>query len=199
MARLDRIHEHEAGITWVIGESMTRSSHALADAGRVWLIDPVDIPEAIDRASSLGAVAGVIQLLDRHERDCAALAERFDVPHLRLPTEIPGAPFEPSIVIDVPKWREVALWWAEPRVLVVAEAVGTNAFFAVGSGPLGVHPMLRLLPPTKLRRFDPQLLLTGHGPPLEGPDTAEALSKALGASRRDIPRLLAKLPRALRP
>jgi len=84
-------------------------------------------------------------------------------------------------------------------MLVVAEAVGTNAFFAVGSGPLGVHPMLRLLPPTKLKRFDPQLLLTGHGPPLKGPDTAEALSRALGASRRDIPRLLAKLPRALRP
>jgi hypothetical protein len=199
MARLERIHEHKAGITWVIDESMTRSSHALVDAGRVWLVDPVDVPEAIHRASSLGDVAGVIQLLDRHERDCTELADRFGVPHLRLPDEIPGAPFELHPVIDVPKWREVALWWSEPRVLVVAEAVGTNPFFAVGSGPLGVHPMLRLLPPTKLKRFEPELLLVGHGPPVAGPEAAQALRDALGASRRDIPRLLAKLPRALRP
>ena len=30
---------------------------------------------------ALGEIAGVLQLLDRHNRDCAPLAERFGVPH----------------------------------------------------------------------------------------------------------------------
>ena len=64
---------------------MTRTSHALATSEGVWLVDPVDWPEAIDRAASLGTPAGVIQLLDRHNRDGAAVAERLGVPHLVVP------------------------------------------------------------------------------------------------------------------
>src|SRR3712207_7595232 len=40
-------------------------------------IDPVDVGDGVERAASLGTVAGVIQLLDRHERDGATLASRF--------------------------------------------------------------------------------------------------------------------------
>ena len=72
---------------------MTRTSHALAAAGKVWLVDPVDWPDAIDRATSLGEPAGVLQLLDRHNRDSAAIAERLGVPHLTAPRELPGTPF----------------------------------------------------------------------------------------------------------
>src|SRR5580765_6801457 len=63
------------GFSWIVGESMTRTSHALASGGKVWLIDPVDWPDAIDRARSLGEPAAVVQLLDRHNRDCAAVAD----------------------------------------------------------------------------------------------------------------------------
>jgi hypothetical protein len=45
----------------------------------VWLVDPVDVPEAIERARSLGEPAAVLQLLDRHGRGCAAVAERLGV------------------------------------------------------------------------------------------------------------------------
>ena len=88
------IDEHELGLTWVIDEPMRRASHALVDDGRVWFVDPVDVPEAVDQALELGEPAGVIQLLDRHPRDNEALAERFGVPHLRLPDAVPDSPFE---------------------------------------------------------------------------------------------------------
>ena len=45
-------------------------------------------------------------------------------------------------VVQVPRWREVALWWPQRKALVVAEAVGTGRYFAVGPGPVGVHPWL---------------------------------------------------------
>ena len=46
--------ETALGFSWVAGEPMTRASHALVADGRVWLVDPVDWPEAIERARSLG-------------------------------------------------------------------------------------------------------------------------------------------------
>jgi hypothetical protein len=73
---------------------MTRTSHALAADGRVWLVDPVDWPDAIERARTLGEPSGVLQLLDRHNRDCARLAQQLGVPHLVAPGEIPQSPFE---------------------------------------------------------------------------------------------------------
>ena len=53
---------------------MQRTSHALAADGRVWLFDVVDDPELDARVRELGEPAGVVQLLDRHNRDCAAVA-----------------------------------------------------------------------------------------------------------------------------
>ena len=41
-----------------------------------------------------GQVVGVIQLLDRHGRDAAALAARYDVPlHVAPRDDVPGSPF----------------------------------------------------------------------------------------------------------
>lgn len=186
--------ETPLGFSWVADEPMTRTSHAVAADGRVWLVDPVDWPEAIARARSLGEPAAVLQLLDRHNRDCAAVAARLDVPHLVTPTAVPDSPFH---VVDVghwKRWREVALWWPEPRMLVVAEAVGTNRFFTGGRGGVGVHLLLRLTPPKALARFEPEHLLVGHGEGLHGPEATTALNEAIRRSRRDLPRVVAALP-----
>lgn len=193
------LHTHAAGLTWVVrGETMGRASHALAADGRVWLVDPVDAPEPLARAAELGELAGVLQLLDRHARDGAAIAQRLSVPLLRLPSALPGTPFESLGVVDVPGWREVALWWPATKTLVVSEAVGTAAYYAVGDGSVGVHPFLRLFGVGRLRRFVPELLLVGHGPPVTGAAASAALREALGRSRADLPRLVAKLPRMAR-
>ena len=182
---------HELGLTWVIDEPMQRASHALVDDGRVWLVDPVDVPEAVERAAGLGEIAGVVQLLDRHPRACAKLASRFGVPHLRLPDELPGTPFDVVTILDVPKWREKGLWWRERRALVIPETVGSGPMFGQ---PAGIHMFLRLKPPGGLRDHDPEHLLFGHGPNVHGAAAKQALEHAYRRSRIDLPKTLVRLP-----
>ena len=168
--------DYDIGFSWVIDEAMTRTSHALVADGHVWLIDPVDVPEQIERATALGEPAGVVRLLDRHGRDSDALAARLGVPLHDLPVQLPDSPFQCVALTHNRLWKEVALWWPQQRALVVAEAVGTNAMFTGGSGPLGVHIGLRLFPPTRLAQFSPEHLLVGHGAGLHGPQAARRSS-----------------------
>jgi hypothetical protein len=190
--------EHPHGFSWVMEESMTRTSHALTDGERVWLVDPVDVPEAIERARTLGTPAAVLQLLDRHGRDSAAVAARLGVPHLELPGALEDAPFELFTILDVPKWHEAGLWWPEHRLLLVPEAVGTGPLFAFGDGPVGVHPMLRMTPPKVLRGYQPEHLLVGHGVGVHGPAASTGLRVALEQSRKDVARLVGRIPSMLR-
>lgn len=187
------VHEHALGLTWVCRDALARACHALrAPDGRVWLVDPVDEPEALEAVAALGEVRGVVMLLDRHNRDCHALAERFGVEVLVVPRDLHG--FEVARVLDTPLWKEIALWSQDHRALVVAEVVGTHPVWAAGPPAAGVHPFVRLRPPGGLERFDPELLLVGHGPPLTGPEAGQALRDGLARTRRDIPRLATKLP-----
>lgn len=191
------IQSHALGISWIEEGAMVRTAHAVADEGRVWLIDPFEDEAALHAAAALGAPAGVIQLLDRHNRDCEAIAARLAVPLERLPDRLPDTPFEVAPVISRRGWHEVALWWEARRALIVAEAIGTATAFALGRRA-GVHPMLRLTPPrSKLGRFRPAMLLVGHGPPIEAGGAA-ALEEALGHARSDLPRLVTSVPKLLR-
>ena len=186
-------------VTWTArDEPMERSAHALAAEGRVWLVDPMVDDAALSAAEALGEVVGVLQLLDRHPRDCVSLAQRYGVPHLRLPEQLPETPFKVERITWAPGWREVGLWWAERQAWVIPEAVGTAAYFAVGGRPLGLHPMLRAKPPRVLRGLMPETLLVGHGPTLHG-GAAAALREALRRSRRDIPRATLAGVRAFTP
>jgi len=185
------------GFGWVVEEAGTRTSHALAADGKVWLVDALDWPEAIDRALGLGAPAGVIQLLDRHNRDCAALAARLGVPHVVVPRGVPGSPFTFVGVMNRRFWRESALWWPETRTLVVAEVLGTNRFFTGGTEPLGVEVLLRIKPPKALAAFEPDRIVVGHGEGVTR-DAATVLREALSTSRRRLPGVLARLPFAIR-
>lgn len=191
------IDETELGISWVIDEPMERACHAILADGRVWFVDPVDVNGIVDRAAGLGEPAGVLQLLDRHNRECAEIAERFGIEHLNVPDAVPGSPFEAIKALRVPAWKETALWWPERRVIVVAEIVGTHPMTNAGTGPVGVHPMLRLLPPRSIRGFDAEHLLAGHGPPLHA-DAAAAIDRAYSRSRRDIPRAAISIVKSVR-
>ena len=174
-------------VSWTIeDEPMERGSHALGANGRFWLVDPVADDEALGKAEALGEPAGVLQLLDRHPRDCEELATRYGVPHLRLPESVPDSPFELHRMVWVPRWRELALWWPEREILLVPEAIGTASYFAVGR-KAGIHNFLRAKPPGKLRGFSPQHLLCGHGPPLHD-EATRGIQEAVSHSRGDIPK-----------
>jgi hypothetical protein len=180
--------ELDFGFGWIDdGERIGRTSHALLDGESVWLVDPIDWTEAIERAQQLGRVRGVVQLLDRHARDCAPLAGRLEVPVHRVPRErIPGAPFEFPNVIRTRWWDEVALWWPQRRTLVVADALGTVSYFHAQRERLGVHPFLRLRPPEALRRVFPEHVLCGHGEGVHD-DASGSLHAALRTARRRLP------------
>ena len=181
------------GFSWRFdGESQQRVAHALDTGDGVWLVDPIADEEALERAAALGPARGVLQLLDRHNRDCGALGRRLGVPRLRLPDEVPGSPFEVVSVLSMPGWHEIALWWPEPRALVVADALGTSPYYALGRAA-GMHPALRPFPPRALRDYAPEHLLVGHGPGVHD-GAAAALREAYARARSDLPRLVAKLP-----
>lgn len=191
--------QHDLGASWVQREAMQRSSHAIAADGFVWLIDPVDSGNDVERAVEGREIGGVIQLLDRHNRDCVELAEKYEVPLFRLPSELPETTIAPFKVIDRPKWREVGLWWPEHKALVVSEALSTTPALAVADTGVAVHPFLRLTPPGALRRFtDVHHLFTGHGAPLHDETAGERIQRALDKSRSDLPRLIARTPKIIK-
>ena len=176
---------------------MRRAAHALRADGRLWLIDPFEDDVALSAATELARPAAVIQLLDRHNRDCGAIAQRLEVPLLRLPEQINDSPFTVIPVISRPWWREMALWWEDERALAVAEALGTAPAFALGRR-VGLHPMLRLRPPKgPLSARSPERLLVGHGAALES-GAAAAIDDALSGALADIPQLVLKLPSLVR-
>jgi hypothetical protein len=189
--------EFEAGFGWIVDEFMERCSHALVVDGRVWVIDPVDGDGVEERVHAAGTPAGVLQLLDRHNRDCAALAARLGV-RLHLVPQGSLGPFACIAVKSSRSWNEIAIWWPERRVLVCADALGTTQYFCAGNERLGVHPLLRVRPPRRqLGALQPDVILCGHG---EGVFDAAgaALREALSTSRRRIPGQVASAVRAWR-
>ena len=187
--------ETDWGFGWIAAGPMKRTSHALLAGSRVWIVDPVDSAGVDERIRALGSPGGVIQLLDRHDRDCAAFAGRFGVPHHLLPLgRLDGVPFEFLLVRKSRLWKETALWWHEERVLCVADALGTIPPFAARGETLGLHPLLRLIPPReRLGGVSPRHVLCGHGEGVHGAEAESAFREALTTARRRIPRMLASL------
>lgn len=178
----------DRGFGWIVEDELrARTSHALVGDGGVWLVDPLAWSEAEARALALGRPRGVVQLLDRHRRDCAGVARRLGIPHLVLPTgRVADSPFEAIAAVARPGWREVALWWPDEQLLVVADALGTLRHFTAPGERLGVHPLLRLTPPRALAGLEPRRILCGHGEGIHT-DAAAALTEALAMARRRLP------------
>ncbi|HEY7148453.1 MAG TPA: hypothetical protein VH420_03320 [Gaiellaceae bacterium] len=181
--------EFEHGFGWSPeNDRISRTSHAIRSGGRVWLIDTVDGPGLDERIRQLGEPAGVVQLLDRHERDCAAISAR-----LRVPLHVLEAPdgLESRRILDLRFWKEIALWFPDERILVCADALGSLGYFRAKGEPFGITPLLRLFPPRRaLAGLEPEHILFGHGPGAHGPETPAQLAEALATSRRRLPQAL---------
>ena len=150
-------------------------------------------------------MAGVVVGLDRHKRDADVLARRFDVPVYvpgwmsgvagdldapveRFGGELADSGFETVRIRDtsVPPWQEAGLFHPDDGTLIVPEAVGTAAYFRAPGEVLGVHPMLRPVPPRRaLSRFAPERVLVGHGAGVDD-DAAAALRAALDNARSNL-------------
>lgn len=214
---LHEIDRWDGGGGWIAHpeERMQRASHALATDEGVYVVDPVDADGLDEFLDDLGEVAGVVVLLDRHKRDCAALARRHDVP-VHVPQFMGGVadeldaettPFDDTLggtdyelraVVNNPLWQEAALHDAGSGTLVVPESLGTVDYMTGGEERLGVHPMRRLTPPRSLRSLSPERVLVGHGEGIQE-QASEALRDAIDGARRRAPSLyLSILQGALR-
>lgn len=185
------IDEFEHGLGWTPeGDSLERVSHAVLAGGRVWLTDVLDGPGIDDRIRALGEAAGVVQLIDRHPRDGAAVAERLGVPlHVTPFDGVAGSPFEVIPVVRRRWWQEVALWFPAERTLAVGDALGTARYFRAGDEPVAVHPILRLKPPRRaFAGLEPLHVLCGHGQGGHGEGVPDAVREALATARRRLPR-----------
>lgn len=189
--------EFDAGFGWIVDEFLERCSHAFVADGKVWVIDPVAGDGVEERIRAAGEPAGVLQLLNRHNRDSAELAERLSVPHHLIPQEaLP--PFEFLTIVMNRGWQEVALWWPERRILVCADALGTARYYRAGEERLALNPLLRPFPPRrKLSAVTPARVLCGHGEGLVE-DAEAAVREALRTARRRIPAQFASAARAWR-
>jgi hypothetical protein len=192
------VDEFEDGFGWQADEPefIERTSHAVRSDGKVWLFDVMDADGLDERVRALGEPAGVVQLLDRHGRDCATVAERLGVP-LHVTPRGTDAAVHPRKVVWLRGWHEVAAV-IDDRVVVAGDALGTASYFRAPGERLAVHPMLRLFPPRAFRGLQPEHVLCGHGTGVHGPDAADALAEALRTARRRMPRWLPASIRAWR-
>lgn len=217
-AELQEIDRHDHGVGWLAypGEEMERASHAVVHDGEVWVLDPVDAPGVDDLLAELdGEVAGVVVGLDRHKRDSAALARRHDVPvyvadwmtgvapELDAPVERFGEELTDGVrairVRDssLPPWQEVALSFESSRTLYVAEALGNTEYMVTNDEQLGVHPMLRLVPPrSALSGLRPEHVVVGHGPGVHE-RASEVTEEALSVARSNTLSLYGKTVKSL--
>ncbi|QCC50541.1 hypothetical protein [Halapricum salinum] len=215
-ASLREIDRYDGGVGWIAypDEDMQRASHAVVgENGGVWVVDPVDAAGLDELLAEYGEVAGVVVLLDRHKRDAAAIATRHDVsvyvpdfmdavaqeldaPVERVYTDLGESGFGVHELIDNAFWKEAIMYGEHDDTLLVPEALGTAEYFLVGEERIGVHPALRLKPPKRLRRFDPERVLVGHGAGIHE-DAGEAIRTAFSGARRRTPRLYAKTVRSM--
>jgi glyoxylase-like metal-dependent hydrolase (beta-lactamase superfamily II) len=203
----------DGGFGWIAhpGELMQRSSTALADGGRVWLIDPLrtdgrggEAGGGIDgEIAALGQVVGVIISFAGHDRDGAWFANLYGVPvylprHLpplrfdarveRVAARVPDSPLQlvPSCGRGLLGWfRDTAVWWPAQRTLAIGDTLGTCPYYLLPGERLAVHPVRRLQPPTELLTLTPERVYGGHGPSVtEG--AGEAVARAVRTARSEL-------------
>ena len=187
---LELCDEFDGGFGWSRPGYLERTSHALEVDGAVLVFDPLDAPGIDERIRALGRPEAVVQLLDRHERDCGIVAERLCVPHLRTWLDSSSSRGELVKVVWNRVWMEAAFWEPTRRILVVADALGTVRYFTAPGEAIGVHPLLRLRPPRILAELEPVHILCGHGAGVHGQRAAAALHEAFATSRQRLPRAL---------
>lgn len=213
-ADLTVVDRFDGGAGWIAypDEEMQRASHVVASDGELWVFDPVDAAGVDDLLEEFDQdVGGVVVGLDRHSRDAAAIATRHDVP-VYLPAwmndvagdlDAPVEWFDDELggfavegIVNNTFWQEAVFFDGE--TLVVPEALGTVEFFRSPGEEVGVHPMLRLLPPESLREYDPDRLLVGHGRGVFE-DVRWAIQDAVDGSRARAPSLYLRSLKSMLP
>ena len=138
----------------------------------------------------LGEPAAVLQLLARHNRNCAAVAERLGVLHVKVPDTIPGSPFEAIPALRPSRLAGVGAVVARAARPGGGRGGGYGPAYTGGLAPVGMHIFLRATPPGRIRGRQPEHLLVGHGSGVHGAEAATGLEQAYERSRGDLPAVI---------
>ncbi len=195
--RIREVAEHPLGLTWIVDDPLLRASHALVHDGRVWFVDPVDAPEAIERAPRSASPPRCCSCSWPTRATARRSRQRLNVPHLTLPDVLPDSPFS-VLDISLGPWKERALWWPEPRGLIVAGVDRHRVALRRRPRPAGVHFLRRALPPSQLKPFLPEHLLVGHGEPSTAAKRPPRCSTRSTARAATFRRFVWKAPGILR-
>jgi hypothetical protein len=202
-----QVHEWDGGATWIAHpeEGGQRASHALRGEDGVWVLDPVDAPNADDIITDVGGVVGVAVLTSWHARDAGRVADRHGVAvHIpawmrRVDERVADAPVERYSLAPgdagfrilpcrpFPLWDEAFLYDETSETLVVPDSMATTSLARLGEERLGLQWFRRPQPPAQLRGLEPDRILVGHGEPVTE-DAPAALKRALAGARRSFPR-----------
>ena len=198
-SRVRVVDEIAEATGWMEEERMRRTSHALAVDGRVWLFDAVDWPGLEERVRALGEPAGVIQLLDRHNRDCAAVAQRLGVPHHVVPGSLPGTPFEFLPVCGSAGGRRSRSGGRSAGSSSSPTCSGRSPSSARATSPPGSTRSCGSGRHARCAGLAPEHLLVGHGEGIHGEHrggrrerVANGAGGASRAARRDPARVVAR-------
>jgi hypothetical protein len=177
---------------------MERASHALAVDGGSSSSIPWTIPRSTRGSARSASPPAWCSCSTATTATRLARRPVYGVPLHRLPDRIvPGTPLQVVDVVDVPVWRERALWWPQQRLLLVPESVGSAAYYRAPGERVAAHPMRRLLAPRGLAAFEPEHLLFGPRRRLHA-GAAEALRQAVTVAPRTTPAWVAARLRGLR-
>ena len=167
------------------------ASHALLADGGAWVVDPTEAPVE-DRIRALGEPAGVIQLLDRHERACSQFAER----PRRARTTASRSRASPNHVRDragaaAPLAGERSRSGGPSGACSVCarRARYGAALLRARRGAARRPSVPRATPPRRWAQLEPDHVLCGHGAGVHEEATA-AVRDALARIAPPMPRLL---------
>ena len=182
------------GFGWIVEEAMTRTSHALAADGRVWLVDAHRLAGR-DRACSGARRAGRRHPAPRPPRPRLRRARRATRrPARRRPRRASGEPVRLRARHAVEALARVGPLVGGDTNARHRRRARDEPLLHRGKAPIGVHVLLRLTPPRALGAFEPEQILVGHGEGVHGPAATDALRDALRTSRRGLPGVLLRLP-----
>ena len=194
---------------------MEQSSTALAEGGRIWLVDPVRDAGLEEALQGLGKVVAVVMTIGWHDRDVGWFATLYGVPvyahrslyvlpHVKTAVERVDEAVPESPLRIIPcggrgvfgAWRETAIWWPEQRTLVTGDSLGTASYFIQPGQEIAVHPLRRLSPPFELRDLPAERLFPGHGRSVHQ-EVAPQIARAVDRARRDLASSWLRATRAL--
>ena len=183
------------GFSWIVDEPATRTSHALAGDGRVWLFDPVDSSRRSSGPGARRACRPSCSCSTATTATARRSPRRSAYRTSSSPDALPDSPFARD-----PGAAHEALARGCALVAGGADAGRRRGYRherllrSAGTRRRRAPSAPALSPTRALGAFTPEHLLVGHGEGLHGSAATNGLRDALADARTGLPRIALRVP-----